>query len=286
MTGPSLTRRVVMTGPSLTRRVVMIDPSLTRRVVMTDPSLTRRVVMIGPSLTRRVVMTDPSLTRRVVITSGREVNDVLMKTHTSDFTKTRIMKTFSFIAVCMFVSCLAVPSFAQDSTALSEKAVRKKANVGQVSEARKQELLSFVNEHHPELKDLLAELENGKKARPYRRAMGALDRSVKKIESTKQRNPKRYEMALRQWKLESRIKVAAAQVKLNDSEENRSELETLVAKLVDFHVERMKSERDQIKKRLGLIEKRIADIEANRAEAIEKRIKSATRTRKKEKKKD
>ena len=116
--------------------------------------------------------------------------------------------------------------------------------------------------------------------------MGALDRSVKKIESTKQRNPKRYEMALRQWKLESRIKVAAAQVKLNDSEENRSELETLVAKLVDFHVERMKSERDQIKKRLGLIEKRIADTEANRAEAIEKRIKSATRTRKKEKKKD
>jgi hypothetical protein len=176
---------------------------------------------------------------------------------------------------------------AQDTTLTPQKkSVNRKSNVEQVSEQRKEQLLSFVSENHPELKDLLSKLEKSKKQRQYLNAIRGLNKSVTKLETTKERNPQRYESALQQWNLESRIKVAGAQVKTNDTEEGRSTLESLVTKLVDFHIARMKSDREQIQKRLDQVEKRIADAESNRERAIEKRINSATRTKKKVKKKD
>lgn len=197
------------------------------------------------------------------------------------------MKLFQFFTACAFAFCLMSPVFSQDSTTSTQKKVVKpKTKVTQVSDERKEQLLKFVNENHPELNDLLAKLDKSKKKRQYRLAIAGLDKSVKKLETTKERNPKRYESALQQWNLESRIKVAGAQVKLKDTEEGRSSLEKLVTKLVDFHIARMKSDQEQMKKRLDQLNKRISDAESNREQAIEKRIKSATRTRKKVKKTD
>ncbi len=197
------------------------------------------------------------------------------------------MKPFSFFTVCVLVCCFLTPAFGQDETAPAQKkSVKPKANAGQISDKRMTKLLSFVGENHPELRDLLLKLDMGKKKRQYRQAMAGLNKSVKKLETMKERNPQRYESALQQWKLESRIKVASAQVKLKDSEELRSSLESLVTQLVDFHIARMKSDREQLKMRLEQFDKRIADAESNREQTIEKRIKSATRTTKNAKKKD
>ncbi len=197
------------------------------------------------------------------------------------------MKSFTFLTVCILVCSLMSVASAQDTTLTPQKkSVNRKSNVEQVSEQRKEQLLSFVSENHPELKDLLSKLEKSKKQRQYLNAIRGLNKSVTKLETTKERNPQRYESALQQWNLESRIKVAGAQVKTNDTEEGRSTLESLVTKLVDFHIARMKSDREQIQKRLDQVEKRIADAESNRERAIEKRINSATRTKKKVKKKD
>lgn len=194
------------------------------------------------------------------------------------------MKPFSFVLVCLLAICLTSPSFGQSEPVSDKPAKRKEASV-QVTKERKQQLLSFVQANHPELEELLSELENGKKKRPYRLAMEALDKSVKKLEGIEKRSPKRYDAALQQWNLESRIKVAGAQVKLNDNEENRSKLKSLVSQLVDFHIQRLKSDREQIQQRLEQTDAKIKESETNREQLIEKRIKSATRRGKKAKQK-
>jgi len=199
------------------------------------------------------------------------------------------MKPFSFVSVCLLAICLTTPAFGQSELTADKPTKRKvnSQNVAQVTKERKEQLLAFVDANHPKLKELLSELEKRKKQWPYRQAMAGLDKAVKKLEGLKQRSPKRYDTALEQWKIESRIKVAGAQVKLNDTEESRSELKSLVTQLIDFHLKRMKNDREQTKKRLEALDKRIADAEANREQAIEKRIKSATRKKgKKAKKKE
>jgi len=202
-------------------------------------------------------------------------------------TTSKTMKPFPFITVCVLACCLTAPVSGQDTTlSTQQKSAKRKANIAEVSEQRKEQLLSFVSENHAQLNDLLSKLEKRKNQRQYRKAMASLDKSVKKIEAIKERNPQRYESALQQWKLESRIKVTAAQYKLNESDESRVSLESFVTQLVDFHIARMKSDREKVQKRLEQLDKRIAEAESNREQTIEKRIKSATRKPKKVIKKD
>ena len=116
--------------------------------------------------------------------------------------------------------------------------------------------------------------------------MEGLDKAVKKLEALKRRSPKRYESALSQWKIESRIKVAGAQVKLNDTEENRDKLKSLVTELVDLKIQQLKNDRDQVSKRLEQLDAKIGEAESNRQQSIDKRMKSAARRKKKDKKKE
>lgn len=193
------------------------------------------------------------------------------------------MKPFSFALLCLLAFCLTTPSFGQSTPVNDKQAKRKEKSVPLTAE-RKQELLDFVEANHSELEELLSRLENSKKRR-YNQAMAGLDKAVKKLETIKKRTPKRYDVALEQWKLESRIKVAGAQVKLNDTEETRAKLESLVNQLVDFHIQRLKNDRNQIEQRLQQTESRLKEFESNRGKMIEKRIKNATRGGKKAKQK-
>ena len=193
------------------------------------------------------------------------------------------MKPFSFALLCLLAFCLTTPSFGQSTPVNDKQAKRKEKSVPLTAE-RKQELLDFVEANHSELEELLSRLDNSKQRR-YNQAMAGLDKAVKKLETIKKRTPKRYDVALEQWKLESRIKVAGAQVKLNDTEETRAKLESLVNQLVDFHIQRLKNDRNQIEQRLQQTESRLKEFESNRDKMIEKRIKNATRGGKKAKQK-
>lgn len=186
------------------------------------------------------------------------------------------MKQICSFLVCIFVLCTACPAFAQESKApVANKQKVRKEKASQVSKERKTELLAFVDEHYPELKKMLGRLEKNK-PRSYRQALTGLHKSVKKLETIKERNPKRYPAALRQWKIDSRIRVASAQLQLKDTEEGRKKLKSLVGELIDFNIDRMKSEKKQILERLKQLEKRISDAESKREDAIEKKLKAVS----------
>lgn len=200
------------------------------------------------------------------------------------------MRAFNFLAASLLVFCLSLPSVAQNGSTAPKKPsvtkpVKQKDKPAAISSERKTKILAFVDEHHPELTELLTKIENGKNKRQWHKAMIVLNKSVKKLESLKERSPNRYESALQQWKLESRIKVAAAQLSFDDTEEGRDKLTSMIGKLVDFHIERMKNERKQMAKRIEQLDKKIEEASSGRQQAIEKRLKSALPKPKKEKKK-
>lgn len=161
-----------------------------------------------------------------------------------------------------------------------EKKQKKKKQPRKISDQRNEELMSFVQEHHPELESILAKLK-GSKQRQYQQAMRGLDQTVTRLERVRQRSPERYPTNLANWKLESRIKVASARYKLDETDENFESLKALVSQLYESRLKRLKEDRDSTAERLKKLDSRIEELEASKASQIERRIKAATRTRKK-----
>jgi hypothetical protein len=161
-----------------------------------------------------------------------------------------------------------------------EKKQKKKKQTRKITDQRSEDLMSFVQEHHPELEFILAKLKDGKQ-RQYQQAMRGLDQTVSRLENIRQRSPERYPSSLAYWKLESRIKVAAARYKLDETNENRDKLKSLLVQRYETRLKRLKEDRNNIADRLKKMDARIEELESGKSSQIERRIKSATRTGKK-----
>lgn len=187
----------------------------------------------------------------------------------------------------LIATCCSCPSIAQEdakpqaTSAEEQQALEKrKAAAAQAAAKRKEKVLAFVREHHPELEQMLSKLEESKQ-RQYRAAMQGLNKEVSQLEAIKKKNPQRYNLGVQQWSIESRIKVALAQIKLNDTKENRDALRALIARQVNFQIERTKIDRETTKKRLATLAKRIAEMESKRSKLIENRYRAQLRKIKK-----
>jgi hypothetical protein len=196
---------------------------------------------------------------------------------------------------CLFIPFFALliaarsscPTFAQEdakpqvtSTEKQKALEKRKAVAAEAAAKRKEKVLAFVRENHPELEQMLSKLEKNKK-RQYRAAMQALNKVITQLDNIKEKQPQRYNLGVMQWSIESRIKVALAQIKLDDSKENRDALRALIARQVNFQIERSKFEREATKKRLATLGKRIVDMESKRSKLIENRYKAHLRKIKK-----
>lgn len=145
-----------------------------------------------------------------------------------------------------------------------------------LTDERKAELLAFVEEHHPELKQLLMRLQKRKKHR-FRNGILMLNKDVTRLQHVQQRGPKRYELALEEWKLKSRVEVMAVKLAIDDSPEKREELRVMIGKWQDVQRQKLQQEANHLEERLVATKKRIADFEANSAAEIERRLKSIER---------
>ncbi len=173
----------------------------------------------------------------------------------------------------------------QDDRKSNELAKPAKKEKPTVSAKRKEELLAFVQEHHSELAPLLDQLETSNALR-YRQAIRGLNRTVSRLEAVKKRRPDRYPLALKHWILESRISVTAAKLSLNESDEVRAELESLVTELQSNTLIRLKKEQETLGQRQKKTQARIQEIESNGPKLIEQKIKQLTAKRSRSKKND
>lgn len=165
---------------------------------------------------------------------------------------------------------------AQDKPAMKQKR-KQKANA-LPSQEEQVAIKEFVQEHHPELINLLDRLEVRRPA-IYTRAIKNVAKSHKRLMNVKKNNPDRYETALELWKVKSRVHLASARVILKDSPERREDLRKLVEQQIELRLQQLEFDKQKAGQRLQKVNDLIAKFGAEgdtlREAKIEKESKAA-----------
>ncbi len=149
---------------------------------------------------------------------------------------------------------------------------RSRASRGSSTEdgqAGEEAALAFVRRHYPRLMDVLIYLKENQ-PRQYARAVKDLHRTRHRLEQIRERLPRRYELELEAWKLQSEIQLLMAELVMSDSPEVRRRLEEAVARQVDLRLELLKADQRQAEARLAKIQKSVRRLEQHREEEVQR----------------
>jgi len=133
--------------------------------------------------------------------------------------------------------------------------------------------LTFVRQHHRELSDLLGELKRSN-SKQYQAAIRDLFRISERLAQWKERDPKRYELELASWKLQSRIQLLLAQFQMGrDSEQLKHELTSALRRQLALQKERLAYERRLHESRLKKIDSQLQRLNQNEDALVERQLK-------------
>jgi hypothetical protein len=192
------------------------------------------------------------------------------------------------LALCGFSAAgLAMSVGADDTTAKSpehaakekakaekpqaEKTKPEKPNLPPFSEEREAAALTFVREHHPEVADLLARLKSNRPGQ-YRKAIRELSQQNQRLAQWKDRDPARYELELRLWKLQSKVQLLSARATMSGSVVEETELRQVLAEQMDVRIALIKLQRDTAARRVQELEGQIVRLTAGRDSTIDRQI--------------
>ena len=146
--------------------------------------------------------------------------------------------------------------------------------------SRKAAALAFVKQNHPELATLLRSLKKNKE-RAYLRALKQLYTTSERLARAKERySPERFEVELEAWKLDSRIRLLAAQTSLSRKKDlkRQRELQRALHERIDIRVRLMRLDIDRLQKRVGKLAKTLDGVEADRDKAAAQYLKRIKRS--------
>ena len=134
--------------------------------------------------------------------------------------------------------------------------------------------LAFAGEHHPELKTLVESLQS---ANPdgYKKAVHDLYRTqehLAKLQGTKPGTVNRHDHELALWKLDSRIRLAAARSTMSDTAELKAELKTLVEQRQALSLSQLKVDREHTAARLAKLDEELKVAEANPGQTVDAEV--------------
>ena len=136
-------------------------------------------------------------------------------------------------------------------------------------QAGEEAALAFVRRHYPRLMDVLIYLKENQ-PRQYARAIKDLHRTRHRLEQIRERQPRRYQLELEAWKLQSEIQLLMAELVMSDSPEVRRRLEEAVARQVDLRLKLLKADQRQAEARLAKIQKSVRRLEQHREEEVQR----------------
>ena len=134
---------------------------------------------------------------------------------------------------------------------------------------REEAALLLVREHQPELLELLNRLK-ATKEKDYQQAIRELSRDSQRINSFKEKDPQRFELEVRAWQLDSRIRLLTAKLSLADRPELQEDLKAALAERADLRLAQRKLERERVASRLTKLDEDIAALVKNREEELKK----------------
>ena len=139
-----------------------------------------------------------------------------------------------------------------------------------ITPERQAAALKFAELHHPELYQLVNGLKRARRAE-YHKAVRQLYNDSERLARLKERLPSRYELALSEWQLDSRLRLLVARMTMSAGDpELEGQLRELLKKRLDVRMELLKLDRERQAARLEKLEEQIEEIEFDEEAAIEK----------------
>lgn len=139
------------------------------------------------------------------------------------------------------------------------------------AEAIEEKALTFVQQHHSELRELLSVLK-AMDADQYQTAIRDITRARKRIESLSKRSPEMQSVELQGWIIQSKIDLFLAKAVASDSKWNRDELRDLVQKRLDNQKLRLKVEKENLETRMKQIEESLSKLEGKETDRVEQQL--------------
>ena len=148
---------------------------------------------------------------------------------------------------------------------------RKDVRMPGFSPEREAAAITFLDSHHAELGQLLKRL---KKSRPmeYKKAVREIFRASERLTNWQDKNPKRYEVELKLWKLNSRIQLLAAKMRISGNPATKEKLRAAILAHNDARTERLVQERSRLSKRVEQLDAAIEKSRARREQAADRRL--------------
>ncbi|MFG0332178.1 MAG: hypothetical protein ACF8TS_02355 [Maioricimonas sp. JB049] len=179
----------------------------------------------------------------------------------------RYMLLLTFV---LLAATVAGPGTTQ--LALSDDASGPKPTHAKTEDAaREKAALAFAAEHHPELATLIRQL---RRMNPdaYQKAIQELSRTSERLSRFRERAPDRHDVELHLWKLDSRIRLLAAQSAMSVAEDRREQIRQLLIERADVRLEQLRLERERVMTRLQRLDRSIDELQSRRPELVEKEL--------------
>lgn len=169
----------------------------------------------------------------------------------------------------------------------SAKKLEEKANSS--AQAQEAAALALVAAHHPELLDLLEKLKTDN-SKQYQQAISELYRASQRLADRKAKDPARYELELKAWKLDSQARLLAAKLTMDAEAELEEQLKAVLAEREDVAIALLAMDRERLADRLKQVErqleKRRDQHDARAKQAFEQLTKRSGKPRKNQAAKD
>ncbi|WP_166825346.1 hypothetical protein [Thalassoroseus pseudoceratinae] len=164
------------------------------------------------------------------------------------------------LLLLIFAACVCPSGFAQSKDEKPKLTPQDEKNA-----------LQFARQHHPELAELVKQLQKGNRDE-YRSAIVQLHQTHVRLERFRERSPERFALLLSQWKLDSRLRLLVAQMEMADDPALMSQIDKLLAEKIRNRTEILELDRNRTRERLNRILEQIAELNGNAELAKKKEL--------------
>ncbi len=127
---------------------------------------------------------------------------------------------------------------------------------------QEEQALGFARSQHPELAELLERLKKNDR-KEYARAMLDLHRARNRVERFAEKQPERFALELALWKVDSRIRLLAAQMVISRDEGVDAELKPLLAERRHLKLQLVQLERAKLVERSAQLDRQLAELQTD-----------------------
>ena len=139
--------------------------------------------------------------------------------------------------------------------------------------------LEFAEAHHPELARLLGRLKESDHP-AYEKAVRDIAGTSERLAKFRETDSERYALMVRNWTVESRVRLLTARLTMSDDSTRREELERLLRERQQGRLALLRLDRERAAARLEKLDAQIEELERGGDEAIERDLAKVERAMK------